>query len=344
MSWYKIIVVLSACLAWAWDRASTPAATLAELVTVELGGHTHYATIRSRTLNQDAPVLLILHGGPGDSDIPYIHHTDALLEEHFVVAHYDQRSAGKSCRYFDFERDKQTLTIQQHVEDAVDMIQYLRERFNRDKIYLLGGSWGTQLATLVARDYPQLLHHVAVRGIAVNLKKNERLSYDFVQSKLPEFKGKIAPPPYNDRVEDLAEQRGWLHRAGGSRYRCTIQNCTRFGFQLDMAKALLMSPEMSFADVARFKPCFMKTLKAMRIEAQDYDAMEQIKSLSVPFLALHGIHDRLTSADLVPAFLDALEAPSKELVWFNESGHSPQIEEPLKFQHTLIETFLRKTL
>lgn len=344
-------------LALTWDSAWTPdddgETPLAELVPIELGGQRHYATIRSRSsmlLKGKAPsappVLLYLHGGPGSSDIAFLHYgTDRLLENHFVVVHYDQRSAGKSCAFFDWEeRRAQELTIQQHVEDVVDMIEYLRNRFQHDKIYLLGGSWGSILALRVARDYPHLLHHVATRGIVINPLKSEQLANDFILSRLPGLEGKIPAPPYDDRLEDIKEQRGWLYRAGGMKYQCQFESCSRHGVALSILKAILTSPEMSWADTIRFHKCFMSTLKQMWPEMQQLDAREEITKLDVPFLALHGRHDHVCAAELVPAFVEVLEAPSKKLVWFEHSGHSPQMEEPMEFQRALIETFLNKTV
>jgi pimeloyl-ACP methyl ester carboxylesterase len=373
--------VLAAYLGRFWESAYTLAgtgSTLAELTTVPLNGQDHVVTIRSNLVGvneteqqqhvvgteegkdvvaqntKDIPVLLILHGGPGATDIPFLHTSDNLLEDHFVVVHYDQRTAGKTCKYFhddgngnNAELVEEAYTVQQHVNDAIAMIDYLRKRFQQDKIYVLGGSWGSILAMLLARNVPHYLHHVAVRGLCVNVAKSEQISYDFVASQFPEFR-EVVPqlPPYGGeraRVNDMIEQRKWLKLAGGMSYKCRQSKCSRMDLELGIIKALLSSKEMSWADLARFKKCFVGTLHHMWGEVEQYDALRDVPLIDVPLVVLHGRHDYCTAHTLVEDYFNKLQAPRKTLYWFEESGHSPQQEEPELFQRRLIAELLGKT-
>ena len=64
------------------------------------------------------------------------------LEQDFIVVAWDQRGTGKSYAALDPTSD---LTPEQAVADTIELTNYLRDRFDEDKIYLLGESYGTIL-------------------------------------------------------------------------------------------------------------------------------------------------------------------------------------------------------
>ena len=93
----------------------------------------------------DLPILLVVHGGPGGTDIPFAKPYSAL-EENFLVVHYDQRGA---CKSYILNRNlpdfQAKLTLKNHVEDAIAVAKWLLENYGekRKKIFLFGGSWGS---------------------------------------------------------------------------------------------------------------------------------------------------------------------------------------------------------
>src|SRR5215475_6530951 len=92
--------------------------------------------------NRSAPLLLWLHGGPGGPERPLFRYFNRDLEHHFLVAYLDQRGTGRS---FDRTADPARLTVAQHLEDLETVISYLRRAYAKEKIYLVGHSWGTVL-------------------------------------------------------------------------------------------------------------------------------------------------------------------------------------------------------
>lgn len=124
--------------------------SIASLEKIKLGGMDQWILIRGNDVSN--PVLLWLHGGPGAAQMPIAHHFDKNLEKDFIVVHWDQRGAGKSNPK-DF--DEQTMTFEQFITDAHELTQYLKRRFNTEKIYLVGHSWGTQLGIKMVQLYPE---------------------------------------------------------------------------------------------------------------------------------------------------------------------------------------------
>ena len=84
------------------------------------------------------PVLLFLHGG-----LPEFFLTERYLtglENDFTIVWWEQRGAGLS---FSPDISPETMTAEQFIADTLSVTQYLRSRFDKDKIYLMAHSGGT---------------------------------------------------------------------------------------------------------------------------------------------------------------------------------------------------------
>jgi uncharacterized membrane protein YeaQ/YmgE (transglycosylase-associated protein family) len=148
------------------------AGSVAELVRVKLGGHEQTVLIRGR--NVEAPVLLYLAGGPGQSDLGYTRAYMPTMEEHFVFAVWDQRGTGTS---YDALDPTQTWTLDQAVADTIELTNYLRHLFDERKIYLFGNSWGSTLGVLAAQLHPELYHAYIGAGQMVSQRETDQIIY-----------------------------------------------------------------------------------------------------------------------------------------------------------------------
>ncbi|HEX6210790.1 MAG TPA: alpha/beta fold hydrolase, partial [Methylomirabilota bacterium] len=127
--------------------------SIAELTTVELGGQEQ--SILVRAADPDDPVLLYLSGGPGQSDLGYGRVLLEPLVADFVVVVWDQRGTGASYGAID---PTEALTLDQAVADTIQLSTLLAERFDEERIYLLGESWGSTLGVLAVQERPDLFH------------------------------------------------------------------------------------------------------------------------------------------------------------------------------------------
>src|SRR6267142_6471758 len=119
---------------------------------VEIGGIKQWVMIKGD--NPADPVLLFLHGGPGNSAMAYAGRFTGELQKHFVVVQWDQRESGTTAQ---LNRTNQALSVALMERDAIEMIHYLCSRFSKTKIYLVGHSWGGFLGLMVAAHHPELL-------------------------------------------------------------------------------------------------------------------------------------------------------------------------------------------
>lgn len=303
---------------------------------ISLGGTQQWIHVRGH--DRANPVLLFLHGGPGSPEMAAGRVFGAEVEKHFTVVHWDQRASGKSRRE---TYDEDSLTVAQYLSDTLELINLLRARFDQDKIYLVGHSWGSGLGVLTARDHPELLHAYVGMGQIVNMVENERLSWEFTmetarregnERALAELKD--LTPPYTDTPAELFVQRKWLTRFKGSFYGITMK---------DLGEVMWASPEYSVLDIAAFFVGTTAVPKIMWPELGAIDFFTQAPKLDVPVYFFTGRHDYNTPFELAERYYEMLEAPHKEIVWFENSGHFPNMAESERYQTMLIEKVLAAT-
>jgi pimeloyl-ACP methyl ester carboxylesterase len=304
---------------------------IAEFQPVELNGYPQWLLIRGQDVSR--PLLLFLHGGPGESNMWLAHSTMNELEKYFVCVNWDQRGAGKSFRP---GPPAESMTIDQFVQDTTALIELLRSRFGQQKVLLLGHSWGSVLAMKVAAARPDLLYAVVGMGQVVDGKRGEDLSYQYVLERAHAERNRNAIRTLSQlggsdtfRKDGKFVQRRWLVRYGG------MMHVLDTGAVVSI---LLNAPECSIVDCIR--GLTMRDLKfscrRMGDEIMSVHLPQEIHELCVPVVFFAGRYDYTTPFVLVEQFYAELHAPIKKLIWFEHSAHMPHMEEPEKFQRELI--------
>lgn len=74
----------------------------------------------------------------------------------------------------------------------------------------------------------------------------------------------------------------------------------------------------------------------MWAEVSAINLIETVPVLQMPVFFFLGHHDHCVPSEISVAYFDALTAPSKQLVWFEESGHEPFVDEPAKFNASMM--------
>ena len=128
--------------------------SISEKIRVEINGVEQDMFVKGMDVHN--PVLLLVHGGPGMPDYFLRENHPTRVEEHFTVAWWDQRATGLS---YDPDMPRSTMTVDQFVADTLAVTDYLRDRFGRNKIYLLGHSWGSFIGIQAAQRAPERLHN-----------------------------------------------------------------------------------------------------------------------------------------------------------------------------------------
>jgi len=308
--------------------------SIASLETLRLGGIDQTILLRGHDIRK--PVLLFLHGGPGSSLIPLAPLFSRGLERHFVVVHWDQRGAGKS---YSPQVPRESMTTDRFLEDCAELARHLGQRFGGRRVIVVGHSWGTELGVLTVQRHPGLFAAYVAVAQVVDKQRAERISLDFAlqaarkagDTQAVQRLERLNPPAYDGKVEDLLFQRSCVMRYGGTLFD-PAQDKRFFRMYFE-------SHEYSLGDLRRLKAGSAFTLGAMWRDRLELNLIETARQLEVPVLFVHGRCDRVTPTELAQEYFDVLQAPSKQLVWFERSGHCPLFEEPERFQQLLVERF-----
>ena len=178
-----IVVVLSSALLYrkylqhkvAGERAINSPHGINSLDSVRIGGIDQWIEVRGQNVNN--PILLFIHGGPGIAFIPLAGAWQASWERDFTVVQWDQRGAGKTYASNDKELQRRTMNVPQMEQDTLDVVNYLRNRFRREKIFVLGHSWGSILGLWLAHEHPELIYAYVGVGQVINTRQNEEVGY-----------------------------------------------------------------------------------------------------------------------------------------------------------------------
>jgi pimeloyl-ACP methyl ester carboxylesterase len=285
------------------------------------------------------PVLLFLHGGPGAPNRHSIFTKHRDLLDTFILVGWDQRGVGGSF----WGSDPRKLSLQRMVDDAGELVAWLCEKLRKEKIFVIGGSWGSALGVGLAYAHPERIAALIGFGQVVNGAENERLSWEFTLEKARAAGDakdiaaleKVGPPVngiYKNGTRGMITQRNLLEKYGGY-----SPNPQKGNYFTSLARPMIKSGEYSVADLFGLPLGALMTGWAKRFvdEIADADLLALCPALQVPYFIYHGVLDFNTPAPLVGPFFERIHAPRKELHWFEHSGHNPMNDEPERFKALL---------
>lgn len=279
--------------------------------------------------NERNPVILFLHGGPGSPELPMIKDTE--LKKHFTVCYWDQRGAGMT---FSPDTNPATMTTEQFVEDTRQMTDSLREWYGVEKVYLMGHSWGSYLGIKVIEKHPELYHAYIGIGQVCNQLESERLAYDYIVGearKAGDTQTVEAFEAYDKSAPDFPSNEYLLKVRTPSMKKYGVGIKHKDISMFDIAIDLLYYRGYTFMDKIHYLQGAMFSLNHMFHKVIEDNLFETSTRFEIPVYIIQGKYDYQVSHQLAKAYLDSIDAPQKEFYTFEESAHSPILEEPKRF-------------
>ena len=319
--------------------------SVAERSYITINGVKNGMFLRGR--DQDNPVLLFVSSGPGTPDY-FLNeaYPDMNLEDYYTVCNWEYRGSGM---VYDPDMNPASVTTEQMIADTVEMTNYLKERFHKDKIYIMGFSGGSYIALKTVQAHPENYYaYIGMAQLITSDAENDTYIYDFMKKVFTERKDKASLRKLEKVVTHLdkgqVETTNWasfiylLHDAGGG----TIRDKSEFeGIVLPIMKCRCYTLKEKFNYIKGMR--FYRTT-ALQNEQGQNDFRESASKLEVPVYFFSGAYDYNAPWPLVEQYSEQLDAPIKHFYSFDQAAHSPLWEQPEDAVRILATDILEETL
>jgi len=329
-----VIILLGVLQFWSYpgtpkpfvDQDGNPLAnSISEKIHININGVEQGMFIKSK--NDKNPVLLYLHGGMPDYFLTEQYPTG--LEDYFTVVWWEQRGSGMS---YSPDIPAETMTLEQMISDTLEVTNYLRQRFGKEKIYLMGHSGGTFIGIQTAARAPELYRaYIGVAQMSYQLK-SEKLAYDYMLQQFKESgntnmvqKLEAAPVTMTGGTPDAyrALRDPAMHSLGIG----TIHT-------MNSVVTGIFLPSWRSLDYTLMEKVHTWTAKAKSGVALLWDDMlatdlsKELTEFDLPVYFFSGIYDYTVNYTLAKDYFEKIQAPVKGFYTFEQSAHSPMFEEP----------------
>lgn len=294
---------------------------------IPINGIKLWVTIKGDTTK---PVILFNHGGPGSPITPYSDNVYKDWEKDFIIVQYDQRGAGRTYGveapgeltpgYF----QQHPLSVQQIVDDGIELTKYLISHLHKQKVILFGTSWGSVVGAKMAWQQPELFYAYVGHSQVVDLsddlpmynkvyamaqKNNDSASLSLLNS--------IGKPPY-DRARNI----GKLFRVVKKYESAHSTPPPAAWFVAAPAynnakdeKDREDGDDYSFANFAGDKQLGVPSMRSTINLVQDNIEYK------IPIYFIQGEEDILTPKEMTKPYFDKIKAPAKQYILLKNSAH-----------------------
>jgi pimeloyl-ACP methyl ester carboxylesterase len=302
---------------------------------VQIGGIEQWVTISGT--NCANPVVLIVHGGPGNPMTPYSDAIYGAWTKKFTVVQWDQRGAGRTygSNRLLAERDSSkwtpeqmeelpALSIARLTQDGVEVASYAAARLSQRKVILVGGSWGSALGVHMARARPDLFHAYLGTGQMVHHTENELSTYEKLlgmaraaqdAKTVTDLETLGAPPWKNPRAFGIVRKATRIYEA-----KTTTPPPKSWWIPADLyatREAELdyeAGEEYSFLQFVGFQGNGMLSTIDLHKLGTTFD---------IPVFLLQGTEDLVTTPAVAKRYFDTITAPVKDFILLPKTGHDP---------------------
>lgn len=281
---------------------------------IRIGGIEQWVTIRGQ--DRDNPVLLFLHGGPGDVTNPWSFALFAPWEKYFTVVQWDERGAGRTLKR-NGPSISPTITVDRMAQDGIELAQYLRQHLGKDKIVIVCHSFGSILGLRMVKTRPDLFFAYVGTGQVADETKNYFVAYDALIAKarslgdpqaLAELT-EVGPPPY-PTGKGYRVQWKWANHFEGADT-----------FLMETIGLALTAPGYSIADLNDTGDGEILSAERLVPQTKSDGPKELGLEFSIPMFLFQGDEDFTTPTALARQYFESIKAPAKEFVAIKGGGH-----------------------
>lgn len=288
---------------------------------VKINGVEHYL-LHYKT-EKEAPVLLFIHGGPGQTEAMIAYIVEEYASRNYTIVYYDQRGAGKT--YLKNKKAKPDTEILK--KDLLEIVLYVKKAYQKDKVGIIGHSWGSVLGSMFALEHPEHTLCYIGCGQVVNLMENERVGYNKLKEAIEQSGNKkdqkklekIGEYPVADTFDLKTFRKMGKVRKLQGKYHLAAD------FDKNMIKLFLKSPIMSIIDFFPFLTGTVVNMQVMK-ELMSFDLKSKGVEYQIPVYYVLGENDQQTPVELSKTYFNEIIAPDKKLYLIKNAGHIAMID------------------
>ncbi len=295
----------------------------------------------------DAPVLLVCGGGPGIPQYLMESLYPSVLPKYFTVCYFDYRGTGLS---YDKNTDPADMTTERYVEDVLRLTDYLKGRFDQEKIYIMGHSFGTFIALNTVDRYPENYTAYLAMSQICDQYRSELEAYDYMRARYEEA-GDTSMVAQFDEYKIRESEEDYI-RYTKSGLRDKAMHSLGVGTTADMDNVLtgLFFPSLrvtAYTPLERINIWRGKAASGafeVHNESSHFNAFEEVPEIEVPICFFAGENDMTCCTSLQREYFEAIEAPRKEFFLYEGCAHSPLYEDGEKTCGILEAVFKKKRM
>jgi pimeloyl-ACP methyl ester carboxylesterase len=269
-------------------------------------------------LSNASELILFLHGGPGDVELgmlPFKENVGKLLEKQHLIAYLHQRGAGKSTGF-----SNDSLTVASNVNDVRLVIQDLREKYGKQRVTIVGHSWGGALAGAYAVEFPETVSHLVFMSTFQDAKKqvqfslNESIAWATQVKNLDALKELESIENAENANEHWRTLAKWSSQANG-------------GIGLHFDFMTFIHEQKINENYPNWQSRRNLVADAMQGEFRNIALEKRLSEINIPALFIVGERDSITPAALMKSDFNNYQG-RKHFVLLSESHHLPYTDEP----------------
>lgn len=288
----------------------------------------HYKT------EKEAPVLIFIHGGPGQSESMMAYIVEEYASRNYNIVYYDQRGAGKT--YLKNKKAKPNTEILK--QDLLELVLYVKKAYQKDKVGIIGHSWGSVLGSMFAIEHPEHTLCYIGCGQVINLIENERVGYNKLKEAIEQSGnksdkkklGKIGEYPPTDTFDMITLRKMGKVRSLQGKYQLAMN------FDKSMIKMFMNSPIMGIKDIFPFITGMMVNMQVMK-ELMAFDLRSIGTAYQVPVYYVLGENDQQTPVELSSAYYNEITAPDKKRYLIKNAGHAAMVDNVEDYRKAVCE-------
>jgi proline iminopeptidase len=276
-----------------------------------IGGIEQWVTVRGD--DRGNPILLLLHGGPGDVQSPLVS-TYTAYEKDFVLVQWDQRGAGRTFA----KNGAAGVSREKLIADGIDLAEQLHRRFPRAPLILFGHSWGSIIATGMAQQRPELFAAYVGTGQVSSWDDTVQFQFDFLKQRYAET-GDTAGLAALDAI-GKPDPKNVKQYFGFSRPIRQHMNASDTAWLTGLKDKYLASGETE-TTLNAIGDGMNASGSALIDASVAGDLAATATSFKIPYYIIQGRHDLFTPTPLAEAYFNKVSAPKKRLIIIEDAGH-----------------------